>query len=228
MASIPPPSPTRKEVRPKKPTPVDDDLSVFNIHNIFCHCWFLSRANLLANVISTRKEEDRNISWVEFTPQYHSHLVKCAVALVPHPVTKVEWVMFAFIWSCLMGKVTWPSSNSRRVATRPIMPRRRSGVLHGRGAERLSEKGNRKLRKRWNFPLVSVNAWHVDISSSPAKPPASTSAPNPKWSACRRNRLQLKRCHTPPLLPHRTSRWPPPLPMHPLPHPHHTVRILHQ
>ena len=97
-----------------------------------------------------------------------------------------------------MGKVIWPSSNSRRVAARPIMPRRRSGVLHRRGAELLSEKGNGKLRKRQNFPLMSDNVWHVDVSSSPAKPPASTSAPNPKWSACRRNRLQLKRCHSPP------------------------------
>ena len=101
MASLPPPSPTRMAVRPKRPTPVDDDLSVFDIYNIFCHCWFLLRANLLANVISTQKEEDGNISWVEFTPQYHSHLVKCTVALVPHPVTKVKQVMFAFILELL-------------------------------------------------------------------------------------------------------------------------------
>ena len=104
MASIPPPSPTRKEVRPKKPTPVDDDLSVFDIHNIFRRRWFLSRANLLANVISAQKEEDGNISWVEFTPQYHSHLVKCAVALVPRPVIKVKRVMFAFILELLNGE----------------------------------------------------------------------------------------------------------------------------
>ena len=52
MASIPPPSLTRKEVRPNKPTSVDDDLSVFDIHNIFRRHWFLFRANLLANVIS--------------------------------------------------------------------------------------------------------------------------------------------------------------------------------
>ena len=104
MASIPPPSLIRKEVRPKKPTSVNNDLSVFDIHNIFCRHWFLFRANLLANVISAQKEEDRNISWVEFTPQYHSHLVKCTVTLVPCPVTKVKWVMFAFILELLNGE----------------------------------------------------------------------------------------------------------------------------
>jgi len=33
-----------------------------------------------------------------------------------------------------MGKTAWPSSNSRRVAARPITPRRRSGDLHGNEA----------------------------------------------------------------------------------------------
>ncbi|KAH9032062.1 hypothetical protein EDB83DRAFT_2319167 [Lactarius deliciosus] len=34
--------------------------------------------------------EDGNISWVEFSPPYHSHLVKSTVALVPHPVHVVK------------------------------------------------------------------------------------------------------------------------------------------
>ena len=79
-------------------------LSVFDILNIFCHCWFLSRACLLANTISAQKDEDGNISWVEFTPPYHSHLVKCAVALVPHPVLTVKKVMFVYILELLNGK----------------------------------------------------------------------------------------------------------------------------
>ncbi|KAF8262721.1 hypothetical protein EI94DRAFT_1742890 [Lactarius quietus] len=80
------------------------ELSVFDILNIFhCH-WFLSRANLLANAISAQKAEDGNISWVKFTPQYHSHLVKCAVALVPHPVLTVKKVMFVYILGLLNRK----------------------------------------------------------------------------------------------------------------------------
>ena len=59
----------------------------------------------MASVISAQKAEDGNISWVEFTPQFHSHLVKCAVALVPClcPVPKVKWVMFVFILELLNG-----------------------------------------------------------------------------------------------------------------------------
>ena len=80
------------------------DLSVFDILNIFRRRWFLLRTNLLANAISAQKAEDGNISWAEFTPQYHSHLVKCAVALVPHPVLTVKRVMFVYALELLNGK----------------------------------------------------------------------------------------------------------------------------
>src|SRR6266702_1433537 len=81
----------------------DVDRSVFDILNIFRRSWFLSRANLLVNTISAQKAEDGKISWVEFTPPFHSHLVKCAVALVPHPVHVVKRVMFVFILELLNG-----------------------------------------------------------------------------------------------------------------------------
>ena len=55
----------------------------------------------MTNVISAQKTEVGNISWVEFTPQYHSHLVKCAVALVPHPIQVVKKVMFVYILELL-------------------------------------------------------------------------------------------------------------------------------
>jgi hypothetical protein len=55
----------------------------------------------MANVISAQKAEDRNFSWVEFAPQYHSHLAKCTVALVPHPVQVVKRVMFVYILELL-------------------------------------------------------------------------------------------------------------------------------
>ncbi|KAF8484144.1 hypothetical protein F5888DRAFT_1894907 [Russula emetica] len=90
--------------KPKKPNPATIEHSVFDIHNIFRRRWFLSRANLLTNVISAQKDEDGNISWVEFSPQYHSHLVKCAVALVPHPAIKVKKVMFVYILELLNEK----------------------------------------------------------------------------------------------------------------------------
>lgn len=103
MAVTPPPQPTGR-VRPQKSTPGGVDLSVFDILNTFRRRWFLSRANLLANTISAQKAEDGKLSWVEFTPPFHSHLVKCAIALVPHPVHKVKKVMFVYILELLNGK----------------------------------------------------------------------------------------------------------------------------
>jgi hypothetical protein len=87
--------------KPKGPHPGGAELSVFDILNTFHHCWFLSRASLMANVTSAQKAEDGNFSWVEFAPQYHSHLVKCAVALVPHPVQAVKKVIFVYILELL-------------------------------------------------------------------------------------------------------------------------------
>jgi hypothetical protein len=58
----------------------------------------------VANAISAQKAEDRKIFWVEFTPQFHAHLVKCAVALVPRPLHKVKKVMFGYILELLNGK----------------------------------------------------------------------------------------------------------------------------
>jgi hypothetical protein len=51
----------------------------------------------MANTILAQKAEDGKIFWVEFTPQFHAHLVKCAVALVPRPLNKVKKVMFGYI-----------------------------------------------------------------------------------------------------------------------------------
>ncbi|KAF8261307.1 hypothetical protein EI94DRAFT_1810490 [Lactarius quietus] len=89
--------------KPQRATPGGVELSVFNILNTFCCCWFLSRANLMANAISAQKAEDGKFSWVEFAPPYHSHLAKCAVALVPHPVHVVKKVMFVYILEMLNG-----------------------------------------------------------------------------------------------------------------------------
>ncbi|KAI9450789.1 hypothetical protein BJY52DRAFT_1227028 [Lactarius psammicola] len=95
--------PAAKGGAPSRSHPGNVDLLVFNILNTFRPRWFLSRTNLLANTISAQKAEDGKISWAEFTPPFHSHLVKCAVALVPHPVHVVKRVMFVFILELLNG-----------------------------------------------------------------------------------------------------------------------------
>jgi hypothetical protein len=89
---------------PKRALSAADELSVFDIHNIFCHRWFLSWDCLMANVTSAQKAEDRKIFWVEFAPQFYTHLVKCAVALVSRPLNKVKKVMFGYILELLNGE----------------------------------------------------------------------------------------------------------------------------
>ena len=111
------------------------ELSVFDVLNIFCHRWFLSRTALLAQVISAQKAEDSNISWVEFSPPFHSHLVKCAVALVPRlgcPVPMVKRVMFVFILELLNWEghlVLRFSSGLLQTARLPVMTTARIASL---------------------------------------------------------------------------------------------------
>jgi hypothetical protein len=48
-----------------------------------------------------QKADNGKIFWVKFTPQFHTHLVKCAVVLVPWPISKVKKVMFVYILELL-------------------------------------------------------------------------------------------------------------------------------
>jgi hypothetical protein len=99
-------TPQAKGNQPRAPwaLSVDDELSVFDIHNIFHRRWFLSWDHLVANVTSAQKAEDGKIFWVKFAPQFHAHLVKCAVALVPRPLNKVKKVMFGYVLELLNGE----------------------------------------------------------------------------------------------------------------------------
>ena len=106
-APSPPPtdnSPSKPPHKPKKASSKGEDLSVFDILNTFCWRWFLSRNHLMTNIVSAQKDEGRKFSWVEFTPQHYSYLVKCAIALVPHPIDKVKKVIFAYILELLDGE----------------------------------------------------------------------------------------------------------------------------
>ena len=136
--------------KPKRSPPVDNEISVFDIHNIFRRRWFLSRAILLTNVISAQKDEDGNISWVEFSPQYHSHLVKCAVALVPHPVKKVKKVMFVYILELLNGKgnlAFFDLHTGGRKANNAQKEKRRLARKRSRAAKREREREAAKVAK---------------------------------------------------------------------------------
>ena len=140
MAVIPP---QKGRSKPSKTTPGVVEPSVFDILNIFRRRWFLSRTHLLANVISAQKAEDGNISWVEFTPPYHSHLVKCAVTLVPHPVLMVKKVMFVYILELLNGEghgTFFELQKGGRKANNAQKEKRRIARKRSRAAKRERER----------------------------------------------------------------------------------------
>jgi hypothetical protein len=96
--------PLRSKLAKKRSLLRHAELSVFDILNTFWHHWFISVDHLRTTVLSAQKAKDGKISWVEFTPQFHAHLVKYTVALVPHPLQKVKQVMFVYLLELLNGE----------------------------------------------------------------------------------------------------------------------------
>ena len=49
---------------------------MFNVLNIFRTQWFLHRDHLIANVLSAQKDDKGHFTWVNFQPEFHTHLVQ--------------------------------------------------------------------------------------------------------------------------------------------------------
>jgi hypothetical protein len=100
-----PPSPPNPRADCPPPSGVEeaDSTSVFDILNLFCRWWFLNRDHLIANILSAQKDERGKISWVDFQPMFHTHLVRRALALLPPlcPIAKGKHCMFMFILEVL-------------------------------------------------------------------------------------------------------------------------------
>jgi hypothetical protein len=47
---------------------------------------------------------ENGYNWVEFSSQFHAHLVKCTIVLVPWPIQKVKKVLFGLILELLNGE----------------------------------------------------------------------------------------------------------------------------
>ena len=103
----------------------------------FCACWFIDKDWLVSFIASAQcLKPDAPITWVEFIPKGHTHLVRCALKLVPPtralPIAKVKECMFTFILSVLNGP--GPSSgffNARKAAK----PRKRTHKRKGKGEQ---------------------------------------------------------------------------------------------
>jgi hypothetical protein len=100
-----PPSPPNPSADCPPPAGVEeaDSPSVFNVLNIFRQRWFLNRDHLIANILSTQKDECSKLFWVDFQPQFHTHLVHRALTLLPAlcPVDLGNRCMFVFLLEVL-------------------------------------------------------------------------------------------------------------------------------
>ncbi|KAH9971768.1 hypothetical protein BGW80DRAFT_1460428 [Lactifluus volemus] len=150
-----------------------DKLLVFDIHNTFRHRWFLSWDHLVANVILAQKAKDGKFFWVEFAPQFHAHLVKCAVALVPRPLNKVKKVMFGFILELLNGEgpqAFFDLTKGQRVATLALKEKSTMTTVPPQAKKTQDQHPSKKKKK-------------TSSTSKPQEPKPTTSTPGPWQSA---------------------------------------------
>jgi hypothetical protein len=159
----------------------------------------------MANAISAQKAEDRKMFWVEFTPQFHTHLVKCTVALVPRPLHKVKKVMFGYILELLNGEgpqaffnltmglqqATQAQKEKRHLAQKrnhaSRCNRRAAAQAAANGPERYCEHckwqfASRRSQKRHQCPLANEEsgAGGIDKGKGPAQPQTKKNKPTPK------------------------------------------------
>ena len=74
--------------------------SIFDMLNIFHAHWFINCTYILSLALFAQKAREGNkVTWVEFSPQLHFHLVKQALVLAPpsYPLALVKQVMFSFL-----------------------------------------------------------------------------------------------------------------------------------
>jgi len=113
----------------------------------------------LAQVISAQKAEDGKITWVEFTPSFHSHLVKCTVVLVPHPITRVKRVMFVFVLELL--------NQEGHLAFFELQ----------KGGHKANNAQKEKQRLAWKQSRAAKQEWECEAAKAAQLPPPEAGVP---------------------------------------------------
>ena len=111
---------TAKALKLKCSPPTAEELCL----KTFRACWFLDKDWLVSFIASAqRAKPDAPITWVEFMPKGHTHLVRSALKLVPvskHlPLAKIKEVMFTFILEVLNAPGSSPGFFNARKAAKP-------------------------------------------------------------------------------------------------------------
>ena len=110
--AAPLPIPTASTAEAPKPKPSPPSAESLCLKT-FWACWYLDKDWLVSFVASAqRARPDTPITWVEFMPKGHTHLVQSALKLVPiskHlPLAKIKEVMFTFVLKTLNAPGSLP------------------------------------------------------------------------------------------------------------------------
>ena len=102
-----------------------DDLSVFDLTAILRSRWFLDRSHLASNVVSAQRGPNGDLDWVEFAPPFHTHLIKCATALLPPQLCsmkRLKGVLFAYVLEVLNSPASTLASFKRKTLSKKVCP----------------------------------------------------------------------------------------------------------
>ena len=168
--------------------------SIFDVLNIFRRRWFLNRDHLIANILSAQKDERGKLFWVDFQPQFHTHLVRRALALLPTlcPVALGKRCMFVFLLEVLdddgpgpygsgsffaLEKKAGRSRGSRRKPSPPGPPPPSQPPLSASAP--VASVPVTKKKKRAPVPEQSRAAPppRTTVASAPPSPPVSAPSP---------------------------------------------------
>ena len=103
-----------------------DDLSVFDLTAILRAWWFLNRSHLASNVVSAQHGPNGNFNWVEFAPPFHTHLLKCATALLPPQLCsmkRLKGILFAYVLEVLNSPDSTLAQFKRKTLSKQVCPR---------------------------------------------------------------------------------------------------------
>ena len=119
-STLPAPSLPPAKAPPQRSPPSAEDLCL----QTFRSCWFLDRDRLISFITSAQcVKPDAPITWVEFMPKGHTHLVRSALKLVPAtkhlPLAKIKEVMFTFLLETLNAPGSSPGFFNARKAAKP-------------------------------------------------------------------------------------------------------------
>ena len=164
-----------------------DDLSVFDLTAILHSRWFLDRSHLASNVVSAQHGPNGDLDWVEFTPPFHTHLIKCAIALLPPQLCsmkQLKGVLFAYVLEVLNSPASTLASFKRKTLSKKVCPRLDSAFKPpppaGRGAAVASPVRGRPFPAAPSPAPVSPVLAVGSVAMACDTPPPSSPTPSPR------------------------------------------------